>query len=199
MDLLEAGDLVCSVRHLGQESLAQVTNWKQTTAFSGLREHLPRLNAAQYAADITSQLTADWDRHPGLFESLYRTFENLSISDYAVPTVVSYQRTLLEQVGVFPRFDVCVGCGRTPDTMRDLYFSAHEGGLICRDCEPARIEKRRVLVSPASLRSAVPVVDSDVPGMFDLYDYHISHLIGRPAAGSYMLTRDAQEHVTPPR
>ncbi len=199
MDLLEAGDLVCSVRHVGQESLAHVTSWKQTTGFSGLRERLGRLNAAQYAADITSQLTEDWDPHPGLFESLYRTLEDLSDTHYVVPTIVSFQRTLLEQVGVSPRLDVCVGCGCTPDTAHHLYFSSHDGGIICRDCEPARIEKRQVRVSSVSLRQARPIADSDVPGMFDLYDYHISHLIGRPAAGRDALTRIAQEHCASPR
>jgi len=38
----------------------------------------------------------------------------------------------------------CAQCGRLPAPGTDLYYSSGSGGVICRDCEPHLIEKRRL-------------------------------------------------------
>ncbi len=189
IDLLEEGAVVLSVRRPAQEQLAIVTEWKQVRLFSGLRESLPRLNAAQYAADILAGLTEVWDPHPPLYDGFIRTLAALTDADRVLVDVLEFQRLLLEQCGLLPRLDVCVACGRLPDASQDIYFSSFEGGLLCRDCEGARVEKRLVTVPLDVLRNAKAPTDADVAASFDLFNYHLSHLTGRsPAAAEYLLT-----------
>ena len=187
IDLLESGELVLSVRHVRQEALANLTEWKQGRAFLGLRDRLERLNAALYAADAVARLTEDWDPHPGLFDALFETLEALSGSDCALRPITAFQRALLNEVGLSPCLDACVGCGGALGASPDIYFTSFEGGLICRDCEPARVEKRLVTCRLENLQTGVYPTDADLFGAFDLFDYHLSHLIGRaPAAAAFL-------------
>lgn len=190
IDLLEAGRLTVSVRQVRQEALATLTEWKPGRAFLGLRERLCRFNAGQYVADIVAKLTDDWDPHPDLYTALYGALGTLEGAQTVLPALVGFQRCALEQAGLCPQFEFCIGCGRPIDHTRGVMFSSFEGGLVCRDCEPARVEKRRVAASLETLREGSGQTDADVAGLFDLFNYHISHLIGRPpAAAEYFAGR----------
>lgn len=183
VDLLDVGYLCVSSRQERGAALATVTEWKQGRPHSGFRESLARIHAGQYVAEITVSLTEDWDPHAELFDALARTLADLSEASQTLPLVLSFQYVLLEATGSLPRLDACVLCGRD----RELtYFSSFEGGMLCKHCEPGRVEKREV--SPGALERlrslGVPVTESgsqeqqDV-GAFDVLDYHISHLMGR--------------------
>jgi DNA repair protein RecO (recombination protein O) len=182
IDLLEAGRLSVSIRQPRQESLATLTEWVQGRAFLGLRDKLGRFNAGQYAADVVAKLTDDWDPHPPLYAVLYQTLETFEVADDVLAPLVTFQRSLLTQVGLLPQFDSCTGCGRGIRTTRGVYFSSFEGGLVCRDCEPARVEKRRVAASIQALRGTSACTAKDLAALFDLFNYHVAHLIGRPPA-----------------
>ncbi len=147
IDLLDVGHVVVSSRHERSSTLATLTEWKQTRSLSGLREKLFRVHAAQYAGEITLHLTEDWDPHAKLFDALVATLVELSQASEPLGATVVQQLTLLESVGFLPRFDACVLCGRSDDL---TYFSSSEGGMICRHCEPGRVEKWEV--SPHTLR-----------------------------------------------
>ncbi len=80
-----------------------------------------------------------------------------------------------------PQGENCVGCRSaiTPDAAEGVYFTSHEGGLLCRDCEAGYIEKR--LLSPGAIR----VLSGEV---FALLNYHISHLMHKePRLAEYVL------------
>jgi DNA repair protein RecO (recombination protein O) len=187
IDLLERGELVLYVRQSRQDALATLREWDQVTQYWGLRDHIDRLMAAQYIADVTAGLTEDWDPHPVLFSKLDEALVSLSTADRVFSVLVGYQRAVLEEAGVFPKLDGCVVCAGRIDTTREVYFSSFEGGLLCRDCESSRMEKRRVLVSGRALASRRLTTASDVAGGFDLFHYHLSHLLGRvPAAGKHL-------------
>ena len=212
IDLLEVGHLMVSARSVRSENLATVTEWKQTRPLCGLREKLHRLHGAQYAAEITSHLTEDWDPHPDLFDALVATLTTLSEAAEAVVPCVAYQRALLESIGSMPRFDACVRCDRSEEL---THFSAFEGGMICRLCEPTQIEKRRVtgrtlatlaaglnhptmraltaerasLGATAAEGTSGDGVDA-FAGPFALLNYHISHMMGRePLLASKLVSR----------
>lgn len=184
IDLLELGQLAWSPgRSGGQSGLATLTEWKQRRGFLGLREALPRLYAAQYAAEVTGALTEDADPHEGLFEALVDLLDDLSAGGETTARLVVYQVRLLEQVGSLPRFDVCVRCGRSEDLQ---FFSSFEGGTVCRHCEPVQVEKReiagdvlRVLRLLSDNSSGLPPEVAVAPRCFSLLDYHIAHLMGR--------------------
>lgn len=182
VDLLDLGSVVLSVRHERAEGLATLTEWKQSRSFSGLREKLERIHAAQYCAEITARLTEDWDPHPELYDGLVSALQELSDPTNVLGTVVRFQWVALEQVGSNPRVDECVACGRDSQL---THFSAFEGGLICRNCEVGRVEKWEVALDTIEeLRGLAAGVTNigqriaSMEGAFSVLNYHISHLIG---------------------
>ncbi len=195
IDLLDMGELVVSMRAENLEALATLTEWRQTRTLLGLRDRLPRLQAAQYAAEITALLTEDRDPHPALFDFLHGTLIRLCLADDTLAEVVRYQWDVLCEVGLLPRFDACVLCGREKDL---THFSSNQGGLVCRHCEAAQVEKRQVsprtigvlgnLFAQHEISNRSEPHDAHAQGIanpanpaaaFGLLDYHISHVAGR--------------------
>lgn len=146
IDLLDVGHVVVSSRQERGAALATVTEWKQSTPHTGLREKLFRIHGAQYVAEITAGLTEDWDPHIELFDALMATLRGLCEVAEPLQSVVRFQLALLDSIGSFPRFESCVQCGRREDL---VVFSSFEGGMVCKHCEPGQVEKRHV--SPAAL------------------------------------------------
>ncbi len=195
IDLLEAGSIVVSVREHRQEALAILVEWKQKCAFIGIREKLDRLIAAQYIADVAARMTEDWDPHPSVYESLHQSLEALASARDVFPPIVRFQRALLKEAGLMPELNHCVGCEKPITGSSEIYLSSFEGGLLCRDCEGVHVEKRLVTVAPEALTTH-DVLDAHGPdvasGMFDLFNYHLTHLMKREPAAMYQLQRLAQ-------
>ncbi len=191
IDLLEMGELVVSSRQERSASLATVVEWKQGRSLSGIREKLSRLYAAQYAVEITGKLTEDWDPHVAVFDGLVGTLAELSEADEPLGQTVAYQLALLEGIGLRPRFDECVLCGRSEDL---THFSSMEGGMICRHCEPGHIEKREIASGTLSALRGESEAGSPV-GMFGLLNYHIAHLVGREPLLAAKLVSPARRRV----
>lgn len=217
LDLLDAGRITFTGRTDGP-ALATLTEWKPTRSFSGLRERLDRLQAAEYIAEITGNLTEDRDPHTGLFDMLLKTLEAVSQSVEPLREVVDYQLALLNDIGLLPRLDACVVCGREGEL---THFSSHQGGAICRHCEPGRVEKRQV--SPVTLRELSDVArriagltenagqkggangEEPLPpakrstrrdAAFALLNYHIGHIMGRdPRLASKLVSPQRQRMV----
>jgi len=183
IDLLELGRLVYSRRPESDAQLSTLTDWQQVDVFPRIRRDLSAWYAAQYAADRTAQATQEADPHPDLFDALV---ELLASGEPALAGLTRYLVSLLGEIGLMPQLRACAGCGapRTPATF--LYFSARHGGVLCRDCEPAFVEKRRV--EPAAI-DAVQIFFDDLPAppadwllpAFDLIDYHLSGVLAKPS------------------
>lgn len=187
IDLLERGRVVLSVRHAHQEALAILTEWTQTHAHSGLRSRLDRLYAAQYAAAVTSELTEDWDPHTELFDALADTLAKLPDAANVLAVATEFQQTLLDEIGSAPVLTSCIGCHCPMPSPGDIHFTSFEGGLLCRNCEAARVEKK--LVRRETLEHLLCGAP-DSPGArsaFELLDYHLTHLMGKPLALTRML------------
>ena len=192
IDVLDVGELVISSRHERSATLANLTEWQQTRSLSGLREKLSRLYGAQYAVEVTGQLTEDWDPHEELYDALLATLGHLADASEPLGAIVSYQTALLKSVGSLPRFDACVSCGRSDDL---THFSSLEGGMVCRHCEPSQIEKREIL--PPTLGALQhPDSSGSMTGPFNVLNYHIAHLIGRePALAAKLVPRTRRRTV----
>ncbi|HKQ50516.1 MAG TPA: DNA repair protein RecO [Phycisphaerae bacterium] len=184
IDLLEVGRLVFSRRPGKEETLATLTEWRQEETFPHLRTDLVRNYAAQYAAEVTSHLMEVHDPHPELFDGLRKFFRALKDGP-AIGLLARYLWFMLTQIGLRPELSRCMGCGRSVEKDATVYFSSHQGGAICRDCEPAIVEKRRMSVA---LARALGVIGSPHPlddtklarEAFDLLDYHLTELLARP-------------------
>lgn len=152
IDLLEMGNVVFSRRPGKEETLAPLTEWRQIETFAHLRRELARCYAAQYAAEVTSYLTEPGDPHAALFDGLAGLFAELKTAEPAA-ALVAFLSLMLKEIGMRPEVSRCVACGRDVRGEPVIYFSSNQGGAICRDCEPATIEKRRG--DAAALRALV--------------------------------------------
>ncbi|MFQ5413115.1 MAG: DNA repair protein RecO [Phycisphaerae bacterium] len=175
IDLLEIGRVVFTARSERTESLAIITEWKQTQPIGGLRRRLFRIYAGVYAAEITAYLMEDWDPHAPLFHALVSCLATLSDAEEPFAAAIAYQRAALTAAGSMPELGRCVLCGRE----RDLtHFAALEGGMVCRRCAAGLVEKREV--TDATRRAlARDDLRGSPTGVFRLLDYHIAHAIGR--------------------
>ncbi len=180
LDLLDIGHLAFSARTVRQEALATLTEWTQFQAGAALRESLDRLLAAQYVAFAATELTEDWDPHPLLFDGICSALTALGERQPVLPTLVSFQRCLLEEIGSIPILDCCVGCQRPRVGRGELYFSSLEGGLLCRDCESARSEKYAIDHDTLACMNGELAATRPTTLAFAALDYHLSHLMGKP-------------------
>lgn len=182
VDLLELGSVVFSAHPGKEQSLSVMTEWRQSESFPHLRSDLARLYAAQYAAEVCSQLTETGDPHPLLFDAVVQLYRELS-TGLPLGSLVPFLLTFLREIGLKPEFDRCVSCGRPMEEFpRDAYFSSQQGGAVCRDCEPAIVEKRRVPVSTMKLLVGERIDRSeDLATAFDVLDYHLRETMSRPA------------------
>ncbi len=183
IDLLEIGSVVVSSRQERSANLATLIEWKQTQSLPDLRSKLSRIHAAQYAAEVTTHLTEDWDPHVELFDALKATLITLSEGADELTAVVRYQHLLLHAIGSMPRWDVCVRCGRGGEL---THLSSFEGGMICRHCEPNQIEKWEVSQPALDLLRKLPDTPTEdttrspaIVAAFEALNYHISHLMGK--------------------
>lgn len=192
VDLLELGHLVYSSNPNKTEALGILTEWRQVESFPHLRGDLARLYAAQYAAEVTAQLTEVHDAHAALFDGLIALLRRLANHD-PLAALVEFLLVLLREVGLRPQWSLCTNCGREVRGDPTIYFSSRQGGVICRDCEPAMIEKRRI-EGPTLQRICAmeasesgdggrsePIASADAARAFDLLDYHLREIMSRPA------------------
>jgi recombinational DNA repair protein (RecF pathway) len=96
-----------------------------------------------------------------------------------LPLVVAFQRGLLGEIGLAPGFEACVACGRAAPLPGRLHFSSFEGGLLCRDCEPARAEKYEVAPAAVDWLRGLAGSPAGLCPAFLTLDYHLAHLLGR--------------------
>ncbi|MCG8407294.1 MAG: DNA repair protein RecO [Phycisphaerales bacterium] len=178
IDLLERGRIVFSLRSGKEDGLATLTEWHQEDNYAHLQRSLPRCYAAQYSAEVTSQLTEVLDPHPMLFDGLHRLLDALADEDVLV-CLVDYLWLMLKEIGLQPELSRCVSCNGDVAGEPVLHFSSRQGGVICRDCEPAMVEKRRMRSEVA--QGLVSGKREDDPAAFDLLDYHLREIMFRPA------------------
>jgi DNA repair protein RecO (recombination protein O) len=179
IDLLERGH-VLYIPPL-REGLGTLTEWQQTEAHLGLRAELARWYAAQYAAEITGGMTQEADPHPELFDALAALLEALSAGSEPLRVLTAYQRALLTATGLWPDLTRCVICDRAAPPGRAGWFSAHQGGLVCRSCEPPLVEKRKLSAAALTALRENPAAAETLPPVFDILDYTIGQALGRPS------------------
>lgn len=182
IDLLERGEVVFLPAIRSEAGLGTLTEWRQTQPFLGLRVTLPRWYAAQYAAEITAAMTEQGDPHPGLFEAIEQLLTTLCTSEEVAGPLVAFQRILLEQAGLWPDLTRCVTCDLPAPEGRAAFYSAQQGGLVCRICQPKTQETRKIGAAVLAALREDHCDAETLPAVLDLLDYTIAHVIGRPTS-----------------
>jgi DNA repair protein RecO (recombination protein O) len=214
IDLLERGVVAFLARTHPEGTLGTLTEWRQLEPYLGLRTDLVRWYAAQYAAEVTAAMLEDADPHPLLFEALAGLLTALSgagavgergsapspalplsrspasvpsAAEHPLPLLCTYQQALLAEAGLWPDLTRCVMCDRPAPPGRAAWYSAHQGGLVCRNCEGALLEKRKVASATVTALREGRFSGDTAAGVFEVLDYTISHLIGRQPALSQLM------------
>lgn len=182
IDLLERGHATFILSSRTEGGLGTLTEWHQTDAYLGLREDLTRLYAAQYGAEITSAMTEENDPHAEVFDALAALFEALAGGESALGSLAAYQIALIHAVGLWPDLTRCVMCDRVAPPQRAAYFSARQGGVVCRQCQ-SRAGQTRLVNAAAlmALREGSISLDLARP-VLELLDHTIVCHVGRPTS-----------------
>ena len=175
LDLLECGE-VSFLPPRGDAQLGTLTEWLQRDTFAGLRRAGLRLYGALYAAELVTALTEESDPHAELYHNLVETLRALNDIDRPASCLPVFQANLLDAIGYAPNLTECVSCRGPITTGAPLHFSAGAGGILCQDCEPGYVEKRRI---PAHLLETTPA-DGDPRTWFELLNYHLAHIARHP-------------------
>ncbi|HOK65465.1 MAG TPA: DNA repair protein RecO [Anaerohalosphaeraceae bacterium] len=171
-----------------QEGLAVLAEFAQQPLFLGLRRRLETLNAALPAAELTEKLTQPQDPHPRLFEGLRQFLLDVQEAADARQIrirLIVYQMLLLAEIGLAPVMDRCVN-GPHPfgRHWKWIYFSSHQNGLLCPDCEGAFAEKKRISPAAAAaladLKRLKNADEKTIQEIENLLLYHFRELTGRP-------------------
>lgn len=188
IDLLERGQIVFIAKSQADASLGVLTEWRQLDAHMGLRGDLRRLYGGQYAAEVTASMVEEADPDVELYDALCDLLSGLACGAEPFVLLVGYQCALLKSAGVWPELTRCVGCGKVAPPGKAGYFVPYQGGLLCRDCEPGAVEKRKVSGTVLDGLREARLTAATARDAFDLLNYAISHAIGRqPALAKYLL------------
>jgi DNA repair protein RecO (recombination protein O) len=123
-----------------------VTQAETLNPFLPLREDLLRTTYAYYVAELADAFTAERDENRLLFDLLGEAFASLCSTDDLALAARYYELHLLGLVGYQPQLFVCAGC---KELLRPElnYFSAADGGVLCRKCGHGQVEAVQISVN----------------------------------------------------
>lgn len=127
---------VCSICVLRKPraDLDLLTEASLDERFVGLRSELLRLYAGFYLAEVLDGMTQVGDPHPSLFDQSVAALRRLAAGEPVKETLSRFQLEMLSELGLAPRIDSCVGCGRKASRPARKAFSYRAGGLVCDRC-----------------------------------------------------------------
>jgi len=115
------------------KNLDRISQCEIKHSFRKIREDLYKFAYASYIAELTSEFVMEGESNPHLFFLLLKTLYNLEKEDDVELITCMFETKLLLISGLCPHIDEhCIVCGGFIDTQ--LFFSAREGGVICKNC-----------------------------------------------------------------
>ena len=108
-------------------------------SFSKLKTDLDRLSYAFYCSELINVFGTENDSNSSqIYDLLFETFKNLSISDgieEIMWTVLRFKLKLAEYLGYAVELDHCVRCNKTEQKYKTYHFFCPDtGGVICSEC-----------------------------------------------------------------
>ena len=101
-------------------------------SFYRIGEDVDKYMHGAYVLEFTEKILEEEMPAPVLFDLLIEFFDCLERRDKGIGTLVlAYQTRLLRIMGLLPRIDSCVCCGKEKAAAG---FSIREGGIVCGDC-----------------------------------------------------------------
>ena len=168
------------------DSLSQV---ELAHSFSGLREDLTRFAYASFWVELIDGFLPEGEEAGEVFRFLLAAFIVLEKAADVEMVNLAFLARLLKYLGYQPELKNCTCCGRIP--LRDQFFSAETGGVICsacslqyRDLIPVNLELLNWfhLLGETDLREVehLKIVKSDRLKLFALLSNFIENRLERP-------------------
>ena len=133
-----------------------VTSASLLDGFYGLSSNIERLSFATYAAEAASTISPSPEDARTVIPLLMNTFYLFANSQKDLRLIKCvFELRLLCALGYAPELDGCVECG---DTEEICFFSAGEGGAVCRSCGGIHDTQ---IITPNTLSAMRYVKDSD--------------------------------------
>ena len=167
--------------------LCTLTEFKQQLGQNLALTSIFNLNCASFAAELITQLTDEYDPHPGLFDSFLQFLENAAVSRERLQTLtllILFQLGLLKEVGLQPVLNICVNCkNRFGEDWVKTYFSSSANGLVCRDCEAGFPDRIGITKAAANclgnLKLFVDAEEKTLNEIERLLVYHFTEQLGK--------------------
>ncbi len=192
---------LCRIVFLRKSSggLDLLTEAKLQRRFRPRGRDLPSLYAGYYVAELLTELTDEYDPHPGLFDAAEQTLAGLSSEGTAVSLwIVRFELTAMRLLGHLPSLSVCVECGQPVMTGGRVAFGLLSGGVLCGSCKVG--QRKIVSISPGVIAAMVALADADSDRWKDLnldarargelwavLNHYLSHLLGhKPRMHQYL-------------
>ena len=129
LELLTAGEAVWIAKR-GSE-LCQLTDWDLRDAHRHLRDDFTAFRLAHYAADLLHHLVQDHDPHPKSYAALTRFLADLANPASTRESLLRFQWTGVEDMGLMPVLDRDAETGMPLDESGEtLAFSHVAGGVV---------------------------------------------------------------------
>ena len=138
IELLSRGQVVFSQPRSGT-GLITLTEWAVQESYPQIRRSLRQLYRGYYLAELVDLFTEELDPHQQLFDLLDKGLADLGAKENQ-GGLLAFQMALLQEVGLSPELKTCGRCGKEPQD----YVSFTEGGVLCRVCAAAAVEKSRI-------------------------------------------------------
>ena len=194
VELCTIGDMVFSLKD--GEKLSTLTEFNPTFFGSGLRKKILSLNFALFACELLNLFTKELDPHPAVFDETVSFLQRLEKGpdDKNLPFLILLEFKLLTETGSQPLCSYCANCKRKFDAeWKEFYFSVSANGLVCRDCEAAFVDRKRIgagcsecLNQPKKVLSCDNTVLVEVQNLLIGY---ITHILERPPRTAMMILK----------
>ncbi len=185
IDILAEGEILFVPPH-GEAALAILTEFDLRESFANLRQDLPSLPCAEYMSYLIGEFTEEFDPHEKLYDAFVSALKQLGPRYRPELTLLDFELTLLREIGLSPLWQRCGSCSGPLVSGQRLYFSSGSGGMLCRDCEPAVVEKRpvdprvlQILQHPETAETATRKTAFEA---HELLSYYQQELAGKRAA-----------------
>jgi DNA repair protein RecO (recombination protein O) len=194
IELCTAGDMVFSLKE--GEKLGTLTEFNPTFLGIALRKKLFAINCGFLACELLNLWTKELDPHPAMFDETILFLQRLEeIADNKIlPFLLLFQFSLLSEAGTKPLCESCANCKRKfADNWQQYYFSSSANGLVCRDCESAFMDKKKISSQCAkALNRPQEIFNCDGKAIVEIQNLLIeyqTHILERPLRMASMILK----------
>ncbi len=163
--------------------------------FQPVKTSLNHLYGGYYVAELLNAFTETDDPHPDLYDAAITTLDALEHPEPVGVTIITFELTILYEIGQLPDFESCTICHSTIETGEKVQFGGSQAGLICTACgqeeyEGAHSTKtqisagaialiRRLTASEHQLIDQLVISPSQMKEVRSVITSAISHAMGR--------------------